>query len=119
MHKRYISLSLFIFIYYLGSFASRIQFFKVTDLSDITFKDTESIIAIGERFPLSTSTLADLIMISGISDRIAFDILKEKDTVIALSRTEPLDDKYKTLEIVKGIGPKKAQLLSNYLDLRP
>ncbi|RMD87676.1 MAG: hypothetical protein D6808_01040 [Candidatus Dadabacteria bacterium] len=80
--------------------------------------NSEGILALGQKIPLSKADLYDLELISGISDTIGRALLRDKLKIISKARELPPGQKYKALTIVKGIGEKKAKKFYNYLTFK-
>jgi hypothetical protein len=75
---------------------------------------TECLFALGIRVNFENVGEADLILIDGISAKLASALMTAKNKIIAASDTKN-ENKLKAFEIVKGIGPKKASNINQYL----
>lgn len=75
------------------------------------FQDGESQIAAGQKLNFESVSVSDLIMISGISDAIAQQIVKLRDK----RRPKTAQELKKLLLGVHGIGEKKASELERAL----
>lgn len=80
--------------------------------------DSESRLALGGRLNLWQSGVYDLELIPRISDKLARRMLLGKAEMKARASEELSREKYLALQAVNGIGPKTAERLSHYLDLR-
>jgi DNA uptake protein ComE-like DNA-binding protein len=78
--------------------------------------DSESQLAYGYKLNLGVVTLADLELVPGVSTQIAEELLAKRGQIITASEQYDLKDRYRALEVIKGIGPKTAKKLANYLE---
>lgn len=60
---------------------------------------------------------ADLMMIDGISSILAAGIMSNKNQIISAGRAMDAHVSHRALEIVRGIGPKKADRLAKFLEI--
>ncbi len=78
--------------------------------------NAEATLARGARLSLSSSGIADLILIPGIGDTLASNIIEKKGAIVAqslaLSRKSSPEE---ALLVVHGIGPKTMQKLEKYI----
>lgn len=85
-----------------------------TWLREPPFTELESRLAMGLPMPLACADASDLELLKGVSDTLAFELIKERQTILqAASRGSPSD----ALQLVHGVGPKTAEKLARYLDL--
>jgi hypothetical protein len=77
----------------------------------------ESLLALGEKLPLSVVTEYELQLIPSVSEVTARKILERKEMLLKLARTLQNDknSREKPLEQIHGIGPKKAARIGEYL----
>lgn len=80
-------------------------------------RDAESRLAAGKRIELCRAGMFELELIAGIADALAFEILRKKRAVLAAARALPPGARHRALELVHGIGRKRAQSLSRHLAL--
>jgi len=78
---------------------------------------SETILALGGRLSLRHAGLYDLELIPGISDRLGQELLKNRSAILAAAKTMPPAQRYRALELTKGVGPKTALKLSEWLSL--
>lgn len=116
-NQTFFSVVLLVSIYTLLAILSRYNLFTHDLTIEFIHNDAESMMASGERIPLRAATLYDLILISGISDTTAMNILTKRDEILALSESKTEPHKHKALELAKGIGVKKAHHLSSLITL--
>ena len=77
--------------------------------------NAESRLALKQKIRLSESGLYELELIPGVSDQLGLSILEKKAKIIAKAETLAPKMKHTSLELVKGIGVKKAQAFGKYL----
>ena len=81
--------------------------------------NAEALLAYGRKIPLATAGIYELELLPGISYTRALGILEKRSLILEQARRLPPLQRTKALELVKGIGPRTAASLSNYLDLNP
>lgn len=83
-------------------------------LREPPFTELESRLAMGLPIPLACADASDLELLNGVSDTLAFELIKERRSILlATSRSTPAD----ALQLVHGVGAKTAEKLVRYLDL--
>lgn len=80
--------------------------------------DGESLLARGNKIPLSRCGVYEFELIPKVSDTLAFRLMTHKRAIMARARRLPGPEAYQALELVKGIGPKTAKMLASKIDLR-
>lgn len=76
--------------------------------------DPESLLARAEKLPFPCLNLAELELIPGISDTLGSAMLRGRSKVVGeYQRTH----NYSALTLIEGVGDKRAQTLSSFLDL--
>jgi len=93
----------------------------------LTRTDSESVLARGEKLNLSEISVADLILIPGVSDRLAKGLIENRDSIVdCICDENPIKPKKSQVdqprsetcfEKVGGIGKKIAETLNNYLQI--
>src|SRR3990167_8543503 len=73
--------------------------------------DGESILARGEKLELSTASIYDLELITGISDKLAQAVLSKREEIRLRAAKLQMKQKKSALIPVHGIGEKRALLL--------
>ncbi len=76
--------------------------------------DAETLLAFGAPIPLACADMSDLELIPGVSDSVATELLEKRDRIIAHARE---NSAYAALQLARGIGVRKAELLSPLLSL--
>lgn len=90
---------------------------SLTDLvTPLTASDSESRYARGEKVPFREATAYELEMIPGISDKLSSRILAKRDEILKSTQIPDKKRKHHPLEIVHGIGPKKALAFGKFLE---
>jgi DNA uptake protein ComE-like DNA-binding protein len=79
---------------------------------------SEAALARGGKVTLSGASLGDLLLIPKLSEKHAAAILAQQKEILQKARSLPPQKRSVALELVHGIGPKTAQRISNYLELR-
>ena len=76
----------------------------------------EGIMAMGGQVHFSSLGIHELELITGISDRLAQNILANRSSIVDQARTLPLDKRYKAFTQAHGIGEKRAKVLYSVID---
>ncbi len=76
--------------------------------------DAETVLAAGGQIPLACADIAQLELISGISDTLAAQILADRASVVAAA---PEQGTEAALSLVHGIGPAKAAQIARHVSL--
>ena len=74
--------------------------------------DAESQLAAGGRISFRSAGIYELELLSGVSDRLAGNLLAKKGQILAQSGRGS-----QSLELAHGVGPGTAQRLGEFLDL--
>lgn len=91
---------------------------KIVDLRFDKLKcSTECSLALGYRVHFAALGEADLMMIDGISSILAAAIMSNKNQIILAGRAMDPRNSHQALEVVRGIGPKKAARLAKFLEI--
>jgi len=80
-------------------------------------RDAESRLAAGQRIDLCRAGVYELERIPGISDTLAFGILKQKRRILHAAAALPAERRREALLLVKGIGKARARKFGMYLSL--
>ena len=83
----------------------------------IVINDSETQLALGYKLNISSLNEYDLSLINGISDTMASLLFSKRSAVISKAKTLSTQNKEKALEIIKGIGPKKAIQFGKQIDV--
>jgi hypothetical protein len=76
--------------------------------------DAETLLAFGAQIPLACADISDLELIPGVSDNLAKELLDMRTRIIAHARNH---SPYEALQLARGVGAHKAELLSSRLSL--
>jgi len=76
--------------------------------------DPESRLALGKTIPLGCADLSSLVIIPGVSDKLAQALLEKRHTILATAKTAPLRV---ALQHARGVGDKISTLLTRYISL--
>ena len=79
---------------------------------------SEQQFALGHTIALSSADIYDLELIPKISDKLAYNILNEKERIISAEHNKNSKKKLSPLELAHGVGKKTASRLSFYLSLK-
>ncbi len=77
----------------------------------------EARLAAESQIRLSTASQGDLQLIPGVAGDLSVKIATMRDEIMKKAEKLPVDEKYRALEIVHGIGVKKAEQIGRYLNL--
>ena len=80
-----------------------------------TDKSAENLIALGQKLKISEIKREDLEILTGLSDSAKDYLIKNKFELLKIAKSIPHDKKHLILTKLKGIGVKKASILSEYL----
>lgn len=117
-----ILLSVILVISGLVSFVTEHQSFdSIPDYADSKLStdrmDAESKIARSLKISLFEADQYALELVSGLSSKIALEILLSKDEIAAQAMTLPENKKYKALTVVRGVGERKANEFAKFIAL--
>jgi len=116
MTWRFAALSLLITLGVLTRFVSERAFEANLNSSpypvNVSPSDPESLLATGATLPLACADMWSLQLITGVSDRMAEELLLKRERIIAAAETRPLAD---ALQLARGIGKKTGVTLAKLL----
>lgn len=75
----------------------------------------ETRLALGGKIPFRTADLYDLELIPGVSDTLGHELLTSRQVILVRMLYLPPEKQYTALEMAKGVGPKTAEELKDWL----
>ncbi len=76
--------------------------------------NAETLLAFGAQIPLACADISDLELIPGVSDKLALELLKNRDRIISHAENTSV---HEALELAHGIADRTAQKLSSFISL--
>lgn len=77
--------------------------------------NSEATFGCGAKVALSHIDAADLILIPGVSDGLATELLARSGEIIALAALLPTDRRFRAFTLVRGVGEKTAKRLDDWI----
>ena len=120
MLTRYIHFCCVVIVYLFGQFIySKFTMLEDNDMTKLSVAyNGEAYLALGRKIPLCRAETSDLQLISGISDDLAKNILRERIAICNRGVKLPTSKEYQALELVRGIGKITAKKFGKFITTR-